>query len=98
MQTAATVSVAVMAAAKFPEKQKAAQAEIDRVVGRNRSASTAPPGAGRLPTRSAVPSFDDMPELPYLTAFANEVFRWRPISSGIAHATTEELQYVRRAR
>lgn len=85
-----------MAASVFREKQKLVQAELNRVVGPSRSPCRFPSFSLFL-RRSVVPSFADMVELPYTQAFASEVFRWRPISSGINHQTTEELLYVRRA-
>ncbi|TRM65854.1 cytochrome P450 [Schizophyllum amplum] len=40
------------------------------------------------------PSFDDHDSLPYVTAFVQEVDRWRPISAGgIQHRATEDVIY-----
>lgn len=45
-------------------------------------------GSGRLPT------FDDMPQLPYVRAVAKEVLRWRPVTAGgIPHMSTKDDSY-----
>ena len=46
-------------------------------------------GLDRLPT------FEDMPSLPYVNAFVRDVFRWRPITlGGMHHAVIEEDEYM----
>ena len=66
-----------VAMASFPEVQARAQAELDAVVG---------PGPDRLP------SFDDMPDLPYyISAILNACLPWRPVSPIIiSHASIKE--------
>ncbi|EQK97564.1 hypothetical protein G6O67_005444 [Ophiocordyceps sinensis] len=45
-------------------------------------------GSGRLPT------FDDVPDLPYVRSFIEEVLRWRPLTpSGVAHSPTSDDEY-----
>ncbi|KAF8899433.1 cytochrome P450 [Infundibulicybe gibba] len=79
----------------YPDVQRRAQAEIDRVVGVN----------GRLP------SFEDRPLLPYVAAICCEVLRWHPptplgedrmiyvdcltsyVHSGVPHAVMEDNEY-----
>ncbi|KAJ8078324.1 hypothetical protein PM082_000531 [Marasmius tenuissimus] len=60
----------------FPEVQKKAQAELDRVVGPHR-----------------LPTLDDLPELPYIRAFIQEVHRFRPVAPLIPHGTTAPEEY-----
>lgn len=88
------IQFGLMAAAVFPDAQQLVQAELDRVVGRNRSTPS------RLPGRQlmlAVPTFADMDKLPITLAYSREVQRWRPVSSGgFQHATTADLTWVRR--
>ncbi|PIG82110.1 hypothetical protein AARAC_000037 [Aspergillus arachidicola] len=46
-------------------------------------------GADRLP------SFDDLPKLPYIDAFVKEVLRWRPIAPlGLPHSVTQDDEYM----
>lgn len=46
-------------------------------------------GADRLP------SFDDIPNLPYVNAFLMEVMRWRPLAPlGIPHSVTQDDEYM----
>jgi len=47
----------------FPEVQRKAQAELDRVLR----------DSGRLP------GYEDQPDLPYITAIVKEVLRWKPV-------------------
>ena len=43
----------------------------------------------------AAPSFEDQPNLPYVTAFMQEVGRWRPVTAGgVQHRATEDVVYV----
>ncbi|KAI5865315.1 cytochrome P450 [Durotheca rogersii] len=55
-----------------------AQAELDRVVGRDR-----------------LPTFEDLPLMPYVKAVASETLRWRPIAvlGGTPHASTADDVY-----
>ncbi|OKL55442.1 hypothetical protein UA08_09304 [Talaromyces atroroseus] len=40
---------------------------------------------------SRLPSVDDLPQMPYVSAFINEVLRWRPITpGGVVHASSED--------
>ncbi|KAF4632934.1 hypothetical protein G7Y89_g5181 [Cudoniella acicularis] len=42
-----------------------------------------------------VPTFEDMPSLPYVNAFVREVFRWRPITpGGMHHAVIEGDEHM----
>lgn len=38
---------------------------------------------------SRLPSVDDLSQMPYVNAFINEVLRWRPITPGLVHASSE---------
>ncbi|KID61517.1 Fumitremorgin C synthase [Metarhizium brunneum] len=41
-----------------------------------------------------LPSFDDLPNLPYMTAFVEEVLRWRSLTpAGVAHAPIRDDTY-----
>ncbi|KAF8799108.1 cytochrome P450 [Phlegmacium glaucopus] len=41
-----------------------------------------------------LPDFDDMEDLPYLSALVKEVFRWQPVTPlGVPHCTTEDDVY-----
>ena len=45
-------------------------------------------GSARLPT------FEDLPKLPYVRGFVEEVFRWRPLTpAGVAHAAMRDDEY-----
>ncbi|PYI03548.1 cytochrome P450 [Aspergillus sclerotiicarbonarius CBS 121057] len=42
-----------------------------------------------------LPSFEDIPHLPYINAMLNEAMRWQPPTPfGIPHATTEDDEYM----
>ncbi|CAG7994771.1 unnamed protein product [Penicillium salamii] len=42
-----------------------------------------------------MPGWDDLPRLPYVNAFINEVLRWRPVvPGGLHHAVTEDDYYL----
>jgi len=44
--------------------------------------------------RSRLPTFADLPHLPYVRAMVKETLRWRPIApSGVPHQTTEDDWY-----
>jgi cytochrome P450 len=48
----------------------------------------------RVVGRDRMPTFADMPDLPYINALVKEVQRWRPvIAGGLAHATTKDDVY-----
>lgn len=97
--SAAAISVALMAAAVTPRAQERVQAELDRVVGRERSASASLRTALCCVVAhkaASVPTFADKADLPYSSAFVKEALRWRPISSGgFQHELIEDLTYVR---
>lgn len=69
-----------MAAACYPEAQARVQAQLDEVVGRNRSElpSLHSFEAKLNTTTLTVPTFDDRKLLTEVEAFVLEVFRWRP--------------------
>ncbi|KAI0041516.1 cytochrome P450 [Auriscalpium vulgare] len=75
--TAAVLSWWALAMIAFPETQKRAQQDLDRVVGRGR-----------------VPTFADLPHLPYIQAMVKETLRWRPVAPvGLPHRSTEDDWY-----
>ncbi|KAL2825820.1 cytochrome P450 [Aspergillus cavernicola] len=78
--TSSTMMSCILALACFPEVQRKAQDEMDRVVGQDRS-----------PTWDDV----DHGSLPYLTALVKEVLRWRTVTvlAGIPHANTKDVEY-----
>ena len=78
--TSSTMISTILAMAYFPEVQKKAQAELDAVVGHDRS-----PNWEDLDTDS----------LPYITAIVKEVLRWRTVTilAGIPHANTKDFEY-----
>lgn len=42
-----------------------------------------------------LPSFDDLPNLPYVDAFVKEVMRWRPLAPlGVPHSVIEDDEYM----
>ena len=44
--------------------------------------------------RDRLPTFDDLPSLPYVNAVVKETLRWRPISAGgFQHKLTEDVEY-----
>ncbi|EJT76779.1 hypothetical protein GGTG_06694 [Gaeumannomyces tritici R3-111a-1] len=80
----ASVSLAAftLAMLKHPEAQRAAQAEIDRVV------AVGPLGRRRLPTSA------DRAALPYVDAVVKETLRWWSVfPMGIPHRADEEVEY-----
>lgn len=78
--TSSTMMSCILALACFPEVQRKAQDEMDKVVGHARS-----------PTWEDV----DQGHLPYLTAVVKEVLRWRTVTvlAGIPHANTKDVNY-----
>ena len=61
----------------FPDVQRKAQAELDRVVGSHR-----------------LPNYEDLSNMPYVTATVMEVLRWMPIAPfGIPHAVSDDDDY-----
>jgi cytochrome P450 len=77
--TSSTMISCVLAMCAFPEVQRKAQAEIDSVVGPDRS-----------PTWEDVDG-----KLPYMVALVKEVLRWRSVAvlAGIPHANTRDVEY-----
>ncbi|CAK7202868.1 hypothetical protein SEUCBS139899_005595 [Sporothrix eucalyptigena] len=77
--TSSTMLSCILAMACFPEVQCKAQAEMDAVVGRERS-----------PIWDDVDN-----RLPYLNALVKEVLRWRTVTvlAGIPHANTQPVDY-----
>ncbi|KAJ6050226.1 uncharacterized protein N7446_005535 [Penicillium canescens] len=70
----------VMASVLHPKTVAEAQREIDKVVG-------------SCPTR--LPTFDDLPNLPYVRAIVQEVLRWRPtFPLGLPHAVSQDHEYM----
>lgn len=68
-----------LAAAKFGKTfVPNAQAELDKVVGKDR-----------------LPTFDDIPNLPYIRAITAETLRWRPVAvlGGTPHAVIADDYY-----
>ncbi|KXJ87804.1 cytochrome P450 [Microdochium bolleyi] len=78
--TSSTMLSCILAMACFPNVQKKAQEEIDRVVGTERS-----------PSWQDI----DQNQLPYMTALVKEVLRWRTVTvlAGIPHANTKNVEY-----
>ncbi|KAG5637609.1 hypothetical protein H0H81_004001 [Sphagnurus paluster] len=77
--TASAISVAVLAAAQYPEAAKRVQDELDRVVGRSRAPVCADWENGGMPE---------------LQAFVLESFRWRPVTAGgFPHKATKDIVY-----
>jgi len=62
--TLASVHTFILAMLHYPEVQRKAQAELDRVLHHDRR----------------LPSFEDQADLPYLTAVMKEVLRWQPVA------------------
>ncbi|KAF8649385.1 hypothetical protein AX16_005826 [Volvariella volvacea WC 439] len=72
--TSATLQGIALCLVSFPEAQKKIRAEIDRVVGNQRT-----------------PRWDDIPNLPYLNAFIEEVLRYRPVANlGLPHEMVQD--------
>ncbi|KXX75970.1 Cytochrome P450 1A2 [Madurella mycetomatis] len=75
--TAATVMLLVLYLMQNPDVQRSAQAEVDRVVGKDR-----------------LPTWDDIPNLPYLNLVLQETYRMNPLSPlGIPHASVADDVY-----
>ena len=62
--TLASVHTFILAMLHYPEVQRKAQAELDRVLHHDRR----------------LPGFEDQADLPYLTAVMKEVLRWQPVA------------------
>lgn len=77
--TSSTMISCILAMCCFPEVQGKAQAELDSVVGRERSPNWT----------------DIDGRLPYLAALVKEALRWRTVTvlAGIPHANIEDFEY-----
>ena len=74
-----STNIFVLAAICFPEAIHSARDEVDRICGAH---------AERLP------SLDDMPNMPYVTALIKECLRWRPTVPLIPqHHLTQDLAF-----
>ena len=79
--TVSALTTFVLAMILYPEAQRKAQEELDRVIGCGKSVSA----GGRLPLMS------DRPRLPYVEALYQEVLRWHPVAPlGVPHRLTTE--------
>ncbi|RDA94779.1 hypothetical protein CP533_4221 [Ophiocordyceps camponoti-saundersi (nom. inval.)] len=77
--TVLAISCCILALIIFPEVQRKAHEEIDRLVGEH-------------PHR--LPCFSDRESLPYIDAMVKESIRWVPITPmGFSHVTTDDLPY-----
>lgn len=78
--TSSTMISCILAMACFSDVQRKAQAELDEVVGHDRSPDWSDIDGGRLP---------------YLAAIVKEVLRWRTVTilAGIPHANTVDFVY-----
>lgn len=78
--TSSTMLSCILAMAVFPEVQRKVQAEIDSVVGDQRSPDWSDIDGGKLP---------------YLGALVKEILRWRTVTvlAGIPHANSEDVEY-----
>lgn len=78
--TSSTMISCILAMAAFPDVQAKAHAEMDLVIGHERS-----------PTWEDI----DQNRLPYLTAIVKETLRWRTVTvlAGIPHANTKPVFY-----
>ncbi|KAF2738873.1 cytochrome P450 [Polyplosphaeria fusca] len=78
--TSSTMISCILAMIAFPEVQAKAHAELDAVVGQDRS-----------PTSADI----DSNSLPYLAALVKETLRWRTVTilAGIPHANTVPFDY-----
>ncbi|KAF8520307.1 cytochrome P450 [Gautieria morchelliformis] len=72
--SSAALQVVILSLVNFPDAQKKAQEEIDRVVGSDR-----------------VPTWRDIPDLPYTMAFLEETMRFRPVGPlGLPHEMAQD--------
>lgn len=78
--TSSTMLSCILALAAFPDVQKKAQAEMDSVIGQQRSLTW---------------DDIDGNKLPYLMALVKEVLHWRTVTilAGIPHANTIDVEY-----
>ncbi|EIM84081.1 CyP450 monooxygenase [Stereum hirsutum FP-91666 SS1] len=77
--TASVLNTFCLVMTLFPDVQRRAQAEIDRVVG---------------PSSDRLPEFSDQESLPYITAIVKEILRWAPpLPLGLPHRTSTADTY-----
>lgn len=83
----------------YPDVQKKAQEELDRVVGRDRLPTIAEWVFPLACMSSALTySYFSYPDLPYLNALVQEVHRWRPVAPmAIPHALSKDDVYKGRS-
>jgi len=62
--TTSSVQTVILAMLHYPEVQRKAQAELDRVLHRGKR----------------LPGYEDQSDLPYITAMMKEVLRWQPVT------------------
>jgi len=62
--TTSSVQTFILAMLHYPEVQRKAQAELDRVLHRGKR----------------LPGYEDQSDLPYITAVMKEVLRWQPVT------------------
>ncbi|KZS94053.1 cytochrome P450 [Sistotremastrum niveocremeum HHB9708] len=75
--TTTSLDFFVMAMMLYPEVQKKAQEQLDKLLQHDR-----------------LPTFEDMENLPYITALMKETLRWRPIvPAGFPHLSTQDAMY-----
>jgi len=63
--TTSSVQTFILAMLHYPEVQRKAQAELDRVLHRGKR----------------LPGYEDQSDLPYITAVMKEVLRWQPVTA-----------------
>lgn len=88
--TAMTINTFLLAAACYPEMTRRAQAEIDKVLLKKKQQnSESYLQASSIPSANAVPTFEDLEQMPYLAAIVRETLRLTPTgSSGVGHTPT----------
>lgn len=96
-QTAAVLPFVIMAAAHHPHLQARVQAQLDKVVGRDRRMHSDIRKISQvaLLTPIIVPAFTDQTGLSEVRAFVQETYRWRPATPLGRPATTSVKLFVR---
>lgn len=80
--TTAPVQFAILNAILRPEIQRRAQAELDSVLG------------SPVSNNFRLPTFEDGPSLPYITALVKESLRWIPVQPiSLPHASLEDDEF-----
>lgn len=84
--TASGISIAIMAAACYPETQRKVQEELDAVIGNERGTFILTIFSSiygtEILTYLPAPIPTDADSLPQTMAFVLETFRWRPVTAG----------------